>query len=92
MSEMTCTLKMLNIADALVPARSAHDSTAPALPDEHYNILGSTTPGGLRRFNSSSDSGVFAVSERPWQLSSQFATAAAALPTDESRSPDSWVP
>ena len=78
MSEITCTLKMLNIADALVPARSAHDSTAPALPDEHYNILGSTTPGVCAGPTGSSDSGVFAVSERPAQLLSQFATDAAA--------------
>jgi hypothetical protein len=52
MSEMTCTLKMLNIADALYAPRDfAHDSTAHARHDEHYNIAGSAASGGLSRFN-----------------------------------------
>jgi len=34
-----------------MPARFAHDSTAHALPDEHYNIPGSAASGGPCRFN-----------------------------------------
>jgi hypothetical protein len=51
MSEITCTLKILNIADALYAREICADSTAHALPDEHYNIRGSAASGGLRRLN-----------------------------------------
>jgi hypothetical protein len=88
MSEMTCTLKMLNIADVLyaprdlrkIQLRTRSLTNITTSPDRPHPVVGAVSTG-------SSDSGLFAVSERLTRLSSQFATIVAmALPADE------WLP
>jgi hypothetical protein len=85
MSEMTCTLKMLNIADALyaprdlrmIQLRTGSLTNITTSPDRSH-------PGGRAVSTGSSDSGLFAVSKRPARFLSQFAFMIAALPADES--------
>ena len=83
---MTCTLKMLNIADALYTPRDLR-----MIQLRRRSLTNITTsldrprPGGRAVSTGSSDSGLFAVSERPLRFSSQFAAfTITALPVDES--------
>jgi hypothetical protein len=80
MSEMTCTLKMLNIADALyaprdlrmIQRRTRSLTNITTSPDRPH-------PGGGAVSTGPSDSGLFAVSERPVRFSSQFAAVTTRL-------------
>jgi hypothetical protein len=80
MSEMTCTLKMLNIADALYAPRDLRMIQLRTRSLANITAsLGRPHPGGCAVSTGPSDSGLFAVPKRPVRFSSQFAAVATAV-------------
>jgi len=80
MSEITCTLKMLNIADALYAPRDLR--MIQLRMRSPTNVTTSTDrlhPVVCAASTDSSDSGLFAVLERPTRLSSHSPTSLAPL-------------
>ena len=77
--EITRTLKMLNIADALYVREIRVRLNWACAPDKHSNIpprrdrMDPAAPDDLRGSRGSADSGVFAVPGRLVRPSSQFA-------------------
>jgi len=85
MSEITCTLKILNIADDLYAREiRAGFNCATRSPTNITTSVDRPHPVVCAVSTDAFDSGLFAVPGRPMRLSSQFAaTARAASPTDE---------